>query len=70
MEMNTWCIKWCGPNDWQGCEPGYYWGALEDADAGEVTLGDTTGPFETAADAALNMVRTWAIQSAERKGVN
>lgn len=69
MDMKTWCVKFCGSDEWFGCDTGWYWGAIMEADAGEVTLGDTVGPFATAADAALDMVRTWAVSSAQRPEV-
>lgn len=70
MDKTMWCVKHCDAEEWAGCEPGYYWGAIEEADAGDVTLGDTVGPFPTAADAALDMVRSWAVASAGRGSAN
>jgi hypothetical protein len=75
MEIKDWCVKWHSSDEWFGCKPGYYWGDVDrqrmvDEKSGEVLLGNAVGPFKTAADAALDMVRTWAIQSVERKGVN
>ncbi len=75
MELKDWCVKWHTGEEWLGCEAGYYWGEIDrqrmtDEESGEVLLGDTTGPFPTAADAALDMVRTWAMASAAQPRSN
>lgn len=70
MRDTTWIIKRCGPEDWLECEPGWYWGGVPNFDPDDPTLGDTVGPFPTAADAALDMVRTWAIASAAQPRSN
>lgn len=57
MEQTKWLIKYSsayGPEGW-------YWGRTP---RHEVLL-DHHGPFPTAADAALDMVRTWAVASAQ-----
>ena len=54
----TFVVKLCGEDEWLGCEPGWYWGELFEAEAGEVTLGDSVGPFDTAGAAAMSMTRT------------
>ncbi len=50
----------------------WYWGLVDE----ELTFAhckamlgpDRRGPFDSAADAALDMVRTWVVQSAARGG--
>lgn len=40
---------------WVGCEPGWYWGAIDNLNDEELQLGDTVGPFLTLATAAFDL---------------
>ncbi len=63
--MNNWIISY-QPKGW-------YWGETPKATspaAGLIIPETARGPFPTAADAALDMVRTWAMASAAQPRSN
>lgn len=49
---------------------GYFWGTICGFSAGEVEMRDVRGPFRTAGEAGIDMLRTWITASAEQPVAN